>query len=382
MQQKGDLNMTEAPTRILLVEDEPEVRMIAEGILASSGYAVTAAANGAEALASMDAVRPDLILSDIRMPVVDGFQLLQKIRADPVWHQTPFIILSARAESADLRMGMSLGADDYVTKPYRAQDILKTIEIRVQRARQVSEAIAGNRRFLTRVLPHELRTPLMGVIGYADLMVDTANEGKTLTPAELAEYGRMLQMSGARIFRIVENLLFWSRLERPRDAPGGTGSPWRVDEVVNAGVLRDVGSGVAAQFGRAQDLVVECPVGATVQVVTTGFEFVAHHLLENAFKCSLPNSSVKIAAAKEAKVLRVSVSDSGRGMTPQQIEWIGNFKKLSGVGSEGHGLGMGLMLASTFARASGGQFAVKAGPGGRGIEVTMSLPLAPDAAAN
>src|ERR1035438_7501386 len=111
------MTMSEAPIRVMLVEDEPDVRTVAEGILCSFGYAVTAVANGAEALEAMEVAQPDLILSDIRMPIIDGFQLLQKIRADPVWHQTPFIILSAKAESADLRMGMSLGADDYVTKP-------------------------------------------------------------------------------------------------------------------------------------------------------------------------------------------------------------------------------------------------------------------------
>src|SRR5580658_5592446 len=143
--------MGEVPIRVLLVEDEPDVRYVAEAILSSFGYTVTAVANGAEALEAMGEAQPDLILSDIRMPVFDGFQLLQRIRADPVWNQTPFIILSAKAESADLRMGMSLGADDYVTKPYKPHDIRKTIEIRVQRARQVSEAIANNQRFLTRI---------------------------------------------------------------------------------------------------------------------------------------------------------------------------------------------------------------------------------------
>ena len=204
--------MSEPSARILLVEDEPEVRTIVESVLSSFGYTVKAVANGAEALDAMEETQPDLILSDVRMPIIDGFQLLQRIRADPVWHHTPFIIVSAKAESADLRMGMSLGADDYVTKPYKPQDMRKTIEIRIQRARQVGEAIASNQRFLTRILPHELRTPLMGVIGYADLMVDTANEGKTLSVSELSEYGRMMQLSGARIFRIVENLLFWARL--------------------------------------------------------------------------------------------------------------------------------------------------------------------------
>jgi len=125
--------MGEVSIRVLLVEDEPDVRSVAEAILHTFGYTVTAVANGAEALDAMDEAQPDLILSDIRMPVFDGFQLLQRIRADPVWNQTPFIILSAKAESADLRMGMSLGADDYVTKPYSSRELLARIRAILRR---------------------------------------------------------------------------------------------------------------------------------------------------------------------------------------------------------------------------------------------------------
>jgi two-component system sensor histidine kinase/response regulator len=369
--------MGEVPIRVLLVEDEPDVRYVAEAILCSFGYTVTAVANGAEALGVMGEAQPDLILSDIRMPVLDGFQLLQRIRADPVWSQTPFIILSAKAESADLRMGMSLGADDYVTKPYKPHDIRKTIEIRVQRARQVSEAIANNQRFLTRILPHELRTPLMGVIGYADLMVDAANDGKTLSVAELSEYGRMLQLSGARIFRIVESLLFWARLDAPRSAQSGPGKQKRVHEEVSAAGLGELAARVATQFGRQRDLVVDCPVLAKIQVVTAGFEFVARHLIENAFKCSLPGSLVRLTARTDAQMLHMTVSDSGRGMTREQIDGINGIRGIERFEFEGQGLGVGLMLATTFARLSGGSLKIRPAAGENGLEVSVSLPLAP-----
>jgi two-component system sensor histidine kinase/response regulator len=367
--------MSEQPIRILLVEDEPDVRTIAEGVLASFGFAVTAVSNGSEALACLNAARPDVILSDIRMPVVDGFQLLQRIRADPIWHQIPFIIISAKAESADLRMGMSLGADDYLTKPYRPEDIRRTIQIRVQRARQVAEAIANHQRLLTHILPHELRTPLMGVIGYADLMVDAAAEEKTLTVAELAEYGRMLQISGTRIFRIVENLLFWARLETARSAAEGPDRARPALEVVSAWSLRRVVDAAAKQFGRQMDAVVEVPAEARIQVAMPGFEFAASHLVENAFKYSLPGTQVRVAARMEGGLLQVSVSDRGRGMSREQLERVGMVRPFEGRGLGQHGLGMGLMLASTFARLSGGQLDLQPGANGTGLNAVMSLPL-------
>ncbi len=370
--------MSDPAIRVLLVEDEPDVRSVADGILTSFGHVVTAVANGAEALAALDSAQPDVIVSDIRMPVIDGFQLLQRIRSDPMWHEIPFIIVSAKAESADLRMGMSLGADDYVTKPYRPQDIRKAIEIRVLRAKQVSETIARNQRLLTHILPHELRTPLMGVIGYADLMVDTASEGKTLSVAELSEYGRMLQVSGARIFRIVENLLFWARLEAPRETPGTPEKPTRVQEEVTPEGLMQLAESIARQYGRPNDAVVDCPTVAKIQVVTTGFAFVMRHIVENAFKCSLPGTQVRIAARTNFKMLMLSVADSGRGMSTEQIARVLRFRHLDGHGIGGQGMGMGLMLAATFARTSGGLLSLEPGPDGKGLVVDMSLPLVAD----
>jgi len=373
--------VSDAPLHILVVEDEPEVRATAVAILSSFGYSVTAAADGEEALAALETAQPDLILSDVRMPGIDGFQLLERVRANPAWHQIPFIIVSAKAGSADLRMGMSLGADDYVTKPYRPLDLKKAIEIRVQRAKQVSDAIAGNRRLLTRILPHELQAALIGVIGYADLMMDAATEGRPLSVDELSEYGRMLRLSGARIFRIVENLLFWARLEEPRDSLGSHGKENRVLEVVTSAGLNGFVGAISRRFGRPLDVLVDCPLRARVQVVTPGFEFVTTHIVENALKYSLPGTQVLITVRTNAAMLVLGVRDSGRGMTQEQIAHIGNSRQLERHDFGQKGLGVGLMLAATFARMSGGNLELRPGIGEKGLIVTLSLPLATDPAA-
>jgi two-component system, sensor histidine kinase and response regulator len=367
--------MDPSPVNILLVEDEPDVRAIAEGILSSFGYGVTPVANGAEALAALNGAAPDLILCDVRMPVIDGFQLLQKVRVHPTWHQIPFVIVSAKAESADLRMGMSLGADDYVTKPYQPTDLKKAIEVRLQRAKKVSDAIASNRRLLTHLLPHELRTPLTGVIGYADLMIDAASDGRTLTVDELSEYGRMLQQSGARIFRIVENLLFWARLEAAREGQTVGGKAPSAREKVVPSELCLLAETIARQFERHKDIVLDCPAEASIHVVTPGFEFITSHIVENAFKYSLPGTPVRVTARRNERMFALHVTDSGRGINPEQIARVGMFRQFERNRFEQQGLGMGLMLATTFAGMSGGHFELQAGPEGKGLVATLSLPL-------
>jgi len=364
------------PIRVLLVEDEPDVRTVAESILSSFGFAVSSVGNGKEAIDFLSGSRPDIVLSDIRMPVIDGFQLLQRIRSDPLLCQIPFIIVSAKAESADQRMGMSLGADDYVTKPYRPEDLRNTIEVRVMRSKQVSDSISNHKRFVTQVLPHELRTPLMGVIGYADLMMDAAAEGKTLSVAELSEYGRMLQLSGARILKIVENLLFWAKLEAPQSPAEGSAKLMETQEDVTAEGLRSIAEQASKQFGRQYDVSVDCPRRARIQVITPGFEFVTKHLVENALKYSLPRTPVRISVTTDADELTLSVSDSGRGMTRDEFDRIRRSGHLEHDRNRQPGLGMGLMLATAFVRKSGGRLDLQPNDKGKGLTVLMHLPLA------
>ncbi|MBI5769925.1 MAG: response regulator [Verrucomicrobia bacterium] len=362
------------PAHILLVEDEPAVREVAEGLLTSFGYTTTAVSDGAKALGALEIKQPDLILSDVRMPVVDGFELLQDVRANPAWAQIPFVIVSAKAESADVRMGMSLGADDYVTKPYQPDDLAKAIAVRLLRSKRLNQAVEHQQRFLTHTLPHELRTPLTGVIGYADLMAETAAEGQTLSVEELADYSRALQHSGLRLFSIVENFLFWARLESKRETRRNTNGALSIEETITAAGLSDVVKAVAKQFHRPTDLALACPAEVRVRVATLGFEFVARHLVENAFKYSVPGTAVGVAVWADGDRVRLRVTDGGRGMTPEQIARIGLFRQFEREQFEQQGMGMGLVLAAGFARWSGGTLELRPGTEHQGLTATLSLP--------
>lgn len=361
---------------ILFVEDEPTVRAIGEDMLASFGCTVTSAANGADALAVLEKAQPDLILSDVRMPVMDGFKLLQNVRQNPAWHDRPFVIVSAKAESSDVRMGMALGADDYVTKPYQPADMEKAIAVRLERVKRLNLAREQQNRFLTRTLPHELRTPLTGVMGYADLMVDLAADGRTLSVSELADYGHQLQISGRRIYSIVENYLFWARMETAREAKRSATGQSFVLEGVGAGDLLAVAETVAAQYHRGPDLAASCQLAGQLKVVTHGFQFVARHLIDNAFKFSLPGQQVEVITYLLEGMFCLRVTDGGRGMTAEQIARAGLFRQFDREQFEQQGMGMGLMLAQTFAQLSGGSLTLQPGDNHRGVSACLRVPCA------
>jgi DNA-binding NarL/FixJ family response regulator len=119
--------------RILLIEDHDQMRENLTLLLELSGYNVTGAANGRAGLDIASASPPDLILCDVMMPELDGYGVLAGVRADPDLNSIPFIFLTAKGEKRDLREGMNLGADDYLTKPVTEADLLAALDARWQR---------------------------------------------------------------------------------------------------------------------------------------------------------------------------------------------------------------------------------------------------------
>jgi diguanylate cyclase len=126
--------------KILIAEDEPSLRENLQWMLELEGYLVTAACNGAEALSRAQTERPDLVLTDVMMPQMDGYGLIQALREDPKLATVPIIMLTAKADRVDVRSAMNLGADDYLTKPCRREELLEAIQARLARSSDLDQA--------------------------------------------------------------------------------------------------------------------------------------------------------------------------------------------------------------------------------------------------
>jgi DNA-binding response OmpR family regulator len=129
-----------AATVILVVEDEGNVRECIQWMLEFDGYQVLEAKDGCEALEVLESHHVDLILCDIAMPRMNGYQLHERVTGDPRWVRIPFVFLTARSMDSDIRYGKELGVDDYVTKPFRSEDLLVVVRGRLRRARQLAAA--------------------------------------------------------------------------------------------------------------------------------------------------------------------------------------------------------------------------------------------------
>jgi len=113
--------------KVLIVDDEPNIVAALEFLLEKQGYQVRVAANGEDALEQLDAFGPDLVLLDVMVPKLSGYEVCQRMRAEPKWRNIKIVMLSARGREVEISKGMSLGADLYVTKPFSSADLVATI---------------------------------------------------------------------------------------------------------------------------------------------------------------------------------------------------------------------------------------------------------------
>lgn len=121
---------------IIIIEDEEQVRTSIRDLLLQIGYNVSEAMNGAEAMEIIGRYIPDLIISDIMMPVMDGYALLRELQNSALTASIPLIFLTAKDDLTDIRRGMNLGAVDYLTKPFKAGDLIKAISLRIKKQNQ------------------------------------------------------------------------------------------------------------------------------------------------------------------------------------------------------------------------------------------------------
>jgi DNA-binding response OmpR family regulator len=129
-------------TTILVADDQPELLAMISLTLEAAGFQVLRSVDGMEALAILQAQAVELIVADIAMPRLNGYQLYQRVRENPAWLAIPFLFLTARSLDSDIRYGKELGVDDYLTKPIEPEDLLAAVQGRLRRASQLAHLLA------------------------------------------------------------------------------------------------------------------------------------------------------------------------------------------------------------------------------------------------
>lgn len=384
--------------KLLLVDDERRNLDVLIGVLEPEGYDVVVALEGATALDLAHQVSPDLILLDVMMPGLDGYEVCKRLKSDAATQRVPVIFLTAKVETEDIVKGFELGAADYVFKPFKAPELLARVathlelkfgrerledtlrELRATQSQLVmQEKMAALGKLVAGVV-HELNTPMGSVQSMQDTLVRAMEKLKETLGAEalagdrnvqtliklISDASQVIGSGVGRMSEIIQNLRNFSRLDEAEfqfvDIHPGIESALTLLE-----------SQLADDISVARDYADLRPVYCDPRQLNQVFM----HLLKNAIEAIEAPGTVSISTCASGDGVRVCISDTGRGIPSDQLKGIFDFD----FHATGQRMKMGFGLATDYRiiQDHHGEIHIESEVG-KGTRVVITLPNQPDPA--
>ena len=390
------------PATILVVDDQPQNRELLEAYLTAAGYRVRLATNGREALTSVAEARPDVVLLDVLMPEVDGYEVCRRLKGDPETAFIPVVILTALQDIEHRLRGIETGADDFLTKPFNHVELLTRVRSLLRVKGLHDELLATNRLLEERVaertaaleralrdlretdrlkteflanISHELLTPLTPIKGYLPALLQEVFGPLTIEQRQTLE---IVAHSVDRLHGLIENLLTFMRWEAGH-VPVRL-EPMSLEAVVGLGVeitrqaAREKGIELGSEI--APDLP---PIRGDVTALTSALR----QVLDNAVKFTPDGGRIVLRMRRgparngDPDGVELAVEDTGVGIPPEALPRIfDKFYQADASATRQHGgTGLGLAIVKRILDAHGATIAVETRPG-RGTRVRMLFPAA------
>ncbi|MEA2712505.1 MAG: two-component system, sensor histidine kinase and response regulator [Gemmatimonadales bacterium] len=360
--------------KVLIVDDEPQNVLLLQDLLEARGYRVLTAADGENGLVLASEHNPDVVLLDVMMPRLSGFDVCRRLKAEPGSAMIPVLLVTALDAREDRLAGIDAGASDFISKPIDSADLLLRVRNAVATKRLHDQLATQLRRLkeletardtLTHMVVHDLRSPLTGLIGYIELLGTLARETGN---AEAIEYTADAQAIAGRLAEMVSQVLDVSRLEAGR-------MPLSVAETDLVLLLPAAVGGLGvtpAGLRVIYELPTE-PVPVSCDAAVIGR--VVANLVGNAYKFTRRNGEVRIGLVQRNGRVRFSVTDQGPGVAPEYRERI--FEKFGQVPSSGsagaRSSGLGLTFCKLAVEAHRGEVGVESAETG-GARFWVELP--------
>lgn len=356
---------------ILIVDDTMANLELLQDLLEREGYATQTALNGRVALKLIAQQKPDLILLDVMMPDLSGFEVCQLLQKNPDTQALPIVFISALSDTESIVKGFELGGADYITKPFRSAEVLARVRNQVSLIDQ-RESLAKSFQDLNKMrtqfihnATHDLKNPLHIIQSYSQILADAL-----VKDAELSQYVQRILASSERMWALVRDMLDLGKLESGEslnlvEAPVNQFLQRCQYEFEMTAQQRGIELKVTPL---EEDLILLLDISAMMRI----FE----NLVSNAIKYTPSGGRVELRASRSASRLYIFVSDSGVGISSQDLPHI--FEPFYRVNTrqiqEVEGTGLGLTIVKHLVAQHQGDIRVESNEG-QGTLFTISLPI-------
>ncbi len=368
--------MKSASPHIFIVDDNPTNIDILHTVLQKEGYQFSFAPNGKLALELISESAPDLILLDIMMPEMDGFEVCKILQANPKTSNIPIIFITAKNEVEDIVKGLSLGGVDYITKPFNTEEVCARIQSHLKNQIFQRELILKNKRLMEfnelknkflGVASHDLRNPLASIQGFSELLV---SDWKVMPEESIDEFLNIIHSASQRMSSLINDLLDISIIESGKlelKLTRGSLKELVVERMrIHEILAKKKGITLQSAFNE------EHPCMFDVNRMSQAID----NLLSNAIKFSPPEKIVFIKLESDQNVVRLHVQDDGPGITDaDKLDLFKAYKKLSAKPTANeNSTGLGLMITKKIIQGHRGKLWVESQPGS-GAQFTIELPV-------
>lgn len=362
---------------LLIVDDSRANLQLLETLLASQGYVIHLAENGQKALEMAHAVAPDLILLDVMMPEMNGYEVCLHLKEQDDLRDIPVIFISALDEVMDKVMGFRVGGVDYIVKPFQVEEIIARIdthlELRwkrweIERLREWEQnyyqKIMELKNDLVSTASHNIKTPLSNILNGVHLLRKTAN-----LPPKQAKYVDMVQQGAERISALIKDLLDLTWVEASLNV-----QTERVSVMAFLQKIVDEASFEAQKKNHRLQLV-PSEADCTIRVVPDRLSQAIENLLSNAIKYTPSEGTITVSIESRPREVEIRVTDTGLGIPPEDIPYI--FDKFFRVQRPEHlqqpGSGLGMAIVQAIVEQHNGRIKVESELG-KGSTFTIILP--------
>lgn len=347
---------------ILIVDDVSANLKVLGDMLKGEGYKVRPVPNGMLALQVASKEKPDLILLDIMMPDMDGYEVCRRLKENPKLSDIPVIFISALNDTQDIVKALKSGGVDFITKPFQAEEVKARVHTHLklhqqskkllEQSKELLELNATKDKFFS-IIAHDLRGPLGGFMGLSEMMAD---ENQGFEPEEMKEMTLALSQSARNIYNLLENLLEWSQMQRGRTSF----NPQIVS--LNESASECLKLVTESANKKMIQLEVDIPKEHTVFADINMIHTIIRNLVSNAIKFTPKGGIVSIfSGIADNKAAIIGVRDTGIGMDSEMIYNLFRINvNSSRPGTEGeHSTGLGLLLCKEFVEKHGGELWVE-----------------------